>query len=183
MPPLHAQHVSELSGLVAARLELDRPTIERVKLGGWLRDVGKITVPERLLRKPGPLLGTERDVVRAHAAIGAEIVRYVPQLAAATLVVRHHHERFDGEGYPDRLEGGRIPLEARIVACADAFVAITSDRPYQRARSRADAIAELRRAAGSQLDPEIVEAAIAELRSQESETARRLLAAQATRAA
>src|SRR5207342_1727457 len=126
-------------------------------------DVGKAAIPDRILTKPGSLDENDWIVMRTHPAIGEVIVANDPLLAEAAAGVRHHHERFDGGGYPDRLAGERIPLEARIVACADAYTTITNDRPYQAARSQLEALAELRRCSGTHLDPACVDALIGAL--------------------
>jgi GGDEF domain-containing protein len=118
--------------------------------------VGKIGISERILLKPGRLTDEEYAVIKLHPRIGYRLVQQVPALEPISLVILHHHERFDGRGYPAGLSGEEIPLEARIVGVADAFDAITSDRPYQAARSVDEALAELERCAGGQFDPEIV---------------------------
>jgi diguanylate cyclase (GGDEF)-like protein len=159
----HSQAVAEWSAAVAEQLGLADEEILRVRLGGWLHDVGKIAVPDGILTKPGKLTEEEWDVVRTHPAVGDELLRNFPELALACRAVRHHHERYDGGGYPDRLAGDEIPLEARIVAAADAYSAMTSNRPYQTPRSQTDALAELRRCAGTHLDPLVVDALIAVL--------------------
>ena len=109
---------------------------------------GKVAIPTQILEKPGPLDPAEWEVMRTHPVIGEEIVRGVAALREAAAAVRHHHERYEGDGYPDGLAGRAIPIEARIVAAADAFSAMTVDRVYSKARSPAGAAAELRRSAG-----------------------------------
>jgi HD-GYP domain-containing protein (c-di-GMP phosphodiesterase class II) len=133
-------------------------TLLRCQLGGWLHDVGKVAVPEHILFKPGPLDETEWAIMRTHPVVGEQLVRTVPALHEAAPAVRHHHERFDGRGYPDGLAGHAIPIEARIVGAADAYAVITSDRVYFRARTPQQAAVELRRSAGSHIDPVVVEA-------------------------
>ncbi|MFL5831600.1 MAG: diguanylate cyclase [Solirubrobacteraceae bacterium] len=157
----HSREVAALSGAIAERLDLDEDEALRARLGGWLHDIGKIAVPDGILTKPGRLTDDEWEIVRTHPAVGDELLRHFPELALACGAVRHHHERYDGSGYPDRLAGGAIPVEARIVCVADAYAAMVSERPYQQPRPRTEAIAELRRCAGSQFDPEIVELLIA----------------------
>ncbi len=129
----------------------------------FLHDVGKVGIPDRVLGKPGPLSEEEWTLVRRHPLTGARIVEPVPFLSGAVEVIRHHHERFDGTGYPDGLEGEEIPLAARIFAVADAFDAMTSGRPYRPALPVARAGEELERGAGSQFDPEVVGAFLAML--------------------
>lgn len=125
--------------------------------GFFLHDIGKVGVPEQILCKDGPLSGSEWDVMRRHPVIGADIVEPIAFLGETVRdLVRHHHERFDGDGYPDGLRGTAIPLPARIFSIADSFDAMTSDRPYRGSIGIERALAELRGGAGSQFDPEIV---------------------------
>jgi len=126
-------------------------------------DIGKIAVPEAILAKAGPLSAEERTVMEGHALAGEQILAPVEFLAGVRLLVRHEHERWDGAGYPDRLAGEDIPLGSRVILACGALHAMTSDRPYRRALSRADALEELRRKAGTQFDPRVVEALLAHL--------------------
>jgi diguanylate cyclase (GGDEF)-like protein len=162
-PAAHSRTVSELSAGVAERLGLPQDEILRVRLGGWLHDVGKMGVPDAILTKPGKLSEEEWEVIRAHPTKGEELLRNFPELSLACAAVRHHHERYDGSGYPDGLAGDQIPLEARIVAVVDAYSAMTSNRPYQCAREEEDAMEELRRCAGMHFDPQVVDALLEEL--------------------
>jgi len=161
----HSREVAQLSAAIARRLGLSDGDVLHVQLAGWLHDVGKIAVPDAILTKPGPLTDAEWQTMHTHPAVGADLLRHFPELAPACAAVRHHHERFDGTGYPDRLAGEQIPLGARIVAAADAYSAMTADRPYRAPRSLPEAIDELRRSAGSQLDPAVVTALLDELHS------------------
>ncbi len=163
VPKDHAGDVAALATSTAEHLGLPVDVVLRCRLGGWLHDVGKVAIPTQILEKPGPLDPAEWDVMRTHPVIGEEIVRGVAALREAAAAVRHHHERYGGGGYPDGLAGGAIPIEARIVAAADAFSAMTVDRVYSKARSPAGAAAELRRSAGEHLDPAVVEALLAVL--------------------
>jgi diguanylate cyclase (GGDEF)-like protein len=156
MPEHHNRQVAELSAAVAAQLGLDEDAVLRARLAGWLHDVGKVAIPESILAKPEQLDEAEWQVMRTHPALGDEIVSRIADLAPAAGAVRHHHERFDGEGYPDALQGEAIPLEARIVAVADAFSAMTSDPPFRRSRGTGGALRELRRCAGTHFDPAVV---------------------------
>src|SRR5262245_48765544 len=126
--------------------------------GVLLHDIGKIGIPDAILLKPGPLTAEEWTIMRRHPEIGARLIRDIPFLQGAIPIVRHHHERWDGAGYPDGLRGVEIPLGARIFAVVDAFDAMTFDRPYSRAISFADARAEVRRSAGAHFDPAVVDA-------------------------
>ena len=162
-PPTRSRLVAGLSAAIARRLELTEDQILRATLGGWLRDVGKIAVPDAILNKPGPLTAAEWDVIRMHPAAGEELLEGFPDLIVAGPAVRHHHEHYDGTGYPDGLAGDLIPLEARIVSVADAFSALISDRPHCSKRAPAEALAELTRCAGTLFDPYIVDALAAEV--------------------
>jgi diguanylate cyclase (GGDEF)-like protein/PAS domain S-box-containing protein len=161
--PMHAAQVAALSMAVALELELPAPTVELARLGGWLHDCGKVTVPTDILAHRGPLDEQARARVRHHAVAGEALVSVVPGLSGAAQVVRSHHERFDGAGYPDGLAGEQIPLAARIVAAADAFVAMTESRPYEGPRGHREAVAELQSSSGSQFDPRVVDALVAVL--------------------
>jgi HD-GYP domain-containing protein (c-di-GMP phosphodiesterase class II) len=134
--------------------ELARTTI---RIGGYLHDVGKIAIADRILLKPGPLTEAEYAEMQRHAAIGGDIVSTHVSMAGIAAIVRHHHERFDGRGYPDRLERDAIPLGARIISVADALSAQTTDRPYRKAIPLDEAWAEIERHSGGQFDPQIIE--------------------------
>jgi diguanylate cyclase (GGDEF)-like protein/PAS domain S-box-containing protein len=159
----HCAQVADLAASIATTVGLPEATVMRCRLAGWLHDLGKIAIPDAILTKAGPLDEAEWAVMRSHAEIGESILRRIAGLSDAAPAVRHHHERYDGTGYPDGLAGEEIPMEARIVACADAYSAITVDRAYRAARSRHEAIAELRACAGAQLDPTVVDAAVSVL--------------------
>ncbi len=169
---LHWQQVAELAAAVARRMDLSPQTVARCELGGLVHDIGKVGLPEGLLLKRGPLDPNEWSLMRAHSEVGEQMAREACVLEAVAEIVRHHHERFDGSGYPDGLTGHAIPVEARIVAACDAYSAMTTERAYQRARSQDDAIEELRRCAGSHLDPVVVDALIAELGERHAAAAR-----------
>ena len=153
----HCETVAQLCVLIAEQLDLDVDDIERLRIAGLMHDVGKIGIPDAILQKPGRLTDEEFDEMRSHSTLGASIVA-AAQLTEESAWVRHHHERIDGCGYPDRLEGDQIPLQSRIIFVADAFEAITSDRPYRSGRPAEEALAELRRCAGTQFDPDCVAA-------------------------
>jgi diguanylate cyclase (GGDEF)-like protein/putative nucleotidyltransferase with HDIG domain len=159
----HSREVAEWSAAVAEHLGLADNDILRVRLGGWLHDVGKMAVPDGILTKPGELTEEEWDIIRTHPTVGDELLQNFPELSLACDAVRHHHERYDGTGYPDQLAGEDIPLDARIVGAIDAYCAMTTTRPYQPPRSSGEAITELRRCAGTQFDPLVVDALIAVL--------------------
>jgi diguanylate cyclase (GGDEF)-like protein/putative nucleotidyltransferase with HDIG domain len=163
IPQEHAEEVARLAGLTAERLALPGRVAQRCRLAGWLHDVGKVAVPEQILNKPGPLDDAEWEIMRTHSTVGADIVHRIPTLRQVAAAVRHHHERYSGNGYPDGLAGHAIPIEARIVAAADAYSAMMADRPYSPARTTQEATAELRRSAGSHFDPTVVDALLAVL--------------------
>jgi putative nucleotidyltransferase with HDIG domain len=146
---------------VAERLGLAADEIAAVKLGALFHDIGTIGVPETVLRKPGSLDAAEWNEVKAHPTIGANLLSNVPMLERVRPIVLSHHERYDGTGYPQGLREDQIPLAAQIVAVADAFQAMTAERPYRGAMSTKDATAELRANAGTQFNPVVVEAFIA----------------------
>jgi diguanylate cyclase (GGDEF)-like protein/putative nucleotidyltransferase with HDIG domain len=160
----HCQTVSQLCVLIATELGVGSDTLARLRLAGLLHDVGKIGIPDSILKKPGALSDEEYEQMKSHSLLGAAILEAADMRVEADWV-RHHHERIDGAGYPDRLAGSEIPLESRIILVADAFEAMTSDRPYRMAPGQAYAIDELRRHAGTQFDPAIVEALVRRLGS------------------
>lgn len=159
----HSARVSKLARQIAERLGLGEEALEQIKVAGLLHDVGKIGIPESILSKPGRLTDEEWEYIRSHPQIGEGIIRQLgsPRLADVERVVRHHHEKLDGTGYPDGLAGEAIPLGARILAVADAYDAMTSNRPYRAPMSTEAAIEELQRCAGSQFDAAAVEALVA----------------------
>ena len=154
----HSDRVSALSVLVGREMGLAEDHLEVLRLGALLHDIGKIGVPDAVLRKPGPLTDEEFELIREHPTLGARILSSVPFLAAHLPIVEFHHERPDGQGYPHRLKGDEIPIAARIVHVVDAFDAMTSARAYRRARSANDAMYELWRHAGTQFDLAVVQA-------------------------
>ena len=164
----HSERVAELSRRIAELIGLDAVDVEAIEEAGLLHDIGKIGVPEPTLRKPGPLTGTEWEAMRRHPMVGAQIIAPFEFLAAAVPLVRHHHERWDGSGYPDGLAGSAIPLGARIVAVADVFDALTSTRPYRGALPPAGAVAHLEGAAGHTLDAYVVAACVSLVRTDAS---------------
>ncbi len=158
----HSARVAELAARVAAKLGLDQEHIELSRLAGSLHDLGKLAIPEEILRKPGPLTGPERLVLERHPQIGFRMLDSLGIDPVADWIL-HHHERWDGTGYPDRMPGPEIPLGARIIFVVDAYDAMTSDRVYRGRLSQEDALAELQRCAGTQFDPAVVAALAEEL--------------------
>jgi diguanylate cyclase (GGDEF)-like protein/PAS domain S-box-containing protein len=161
----HVTTVADLCAAIATQLRFDDATVLRCRLGGLLHDVGKVAVPAAILSKPTVLTAAEWEIVRNHCALGESIVIGFDALRDIAPIVRHHHERFDGRGYPDGLAGEAIPVEARIVAAADTFDAITANRSYRTARAAQEAFQELRNIAGAQLDPVVVDALLEVLKS------------------
>ena len=157
----HSERVTRYSHALGEALGLSTDELSALERGALLHDIGKIGVPDAILRKPGPLLSHEWEQMRRHPETGSSMVGKIAFLEAALPVVRHHHERFDGSGYPQRLAGEAIPLAARIFAIADTFDAMTSDRPYRAALQIEEARTEIARCAGTQLDPRVVEAFLA----------------------
>jgi diguanylate cyclase (GGDEF)-like protein len=168
----HLSAVAELADAVARRLGLPESRVAEARLAAELHDVGKVAIPEVIIDKPGPLDEIEWAFLRRHTLIGERIVAAAPALSGVALIVRSSHERVDGGGYPDGLAGGDIPLASRIVFACDAFDAMTTDRPYSQAMPDAEAAAELRRCAGSQFDPMVVEALCGVIAERRREAAR-----------
>jgi putative nucleotidyltransferase with HDIG domain len=160
----HSQKVSAYAALIAEALDLNDLEVEEIRLGGVLHDIGKVAIPENILNKNGPLNPEEWETMKSHVTFGAKILDPLTPLARIREMVLHHHEFFDGSGYPKAMAGEEIPLGARIIAVADAYDTITSDRTYKKARPAAEALAELKRCANAQFDGKIVEAFVRAMR-------------------
>ena len=156
----HSEEVTEYALAIAAALGLSEESRRVLRVAALLHDVGKIGVPDRILRKPGRLSETEYEIVKGHPLLGETIIAAIPDVDEIRAAVVSHHERYDGAGHPHGLARDAIPLSGRIMAVADTYSAMTTDRPYRAARSRQEAIAELQACAGTQFDPKIVEAFI-----------------------
>jgi putative nucleotidyltransferase with HDIG domain len=155
----HARRVQRYALALANEISPgDDWMLAAIEASALLHDIGKLGIPDRLLEKPGPLTQSEYDHVKQHAIIGADILSTIAFPDPLVVIVRHHHENWDGTGYPDKLRGEDIPMGSRIIAIADCYDALTSDRPYQRALSHACAVAMIHQRRGTMYDPEIVEA-------------------------
>ncbi len=154
----HSDDVELVVAELCRKLSVNGETREDILVAARLHDVGKVAIPREVLDKKGPLNKSEWKLIKKHTVTGERIVRAVPELKPASVLVRHSHEHFDGSGYPDGLEGEEIPLGSRIILVADAFHAIRSNRPYRKGRKTGPAMKEMKRCAGTQFDPEIVDA-------------------------
>ncbi|HEX2991830.1 MAG TPA: diguanylate cyclase [Anaerolineales bacterium] len=156
----HSKQVSEFAAETARVLGLSNKQIDLIRRVGLLHDIGKLGIPVEILSKPGSLTAEEYKIVKEHAALGGDLVKNSPSLRPLGSIIRHHHEFYNGSGYPDGLAGSKISLEARIIAVADAIEAMTADRPYRRALSLEQVIGELQKHSGTQFDPMAVRAAV-----------------------
>lgn len=154
---LHVERVMDIAQAVAREMGLDHTQLEALQYGSILHDIGKIHIPEKIMQKPGPLNDEEWAIMKLHTVKGAELIQNIPYLAPAIPIIRHHHERWDGMGYPDGLTGEAIPLTARIVAVADSFDAMTTARVYHAARSLDQAYQEILSCCGTRYDPQVVD--------------------------
>ena len=152
----HSARVTALAESIAFRLGWSEERLALLHVGGPLHDIGKLAISDEVLRKPGRLDDDELAHIREHPKLGARLLIRVAAFRRAPPYVLYHHERWDGTGYPTGRAGEEIPVEARVLAIADAFDAMTSDRPYRRALDRDEALAEVERCSGTQFDPEIV---------------------------
>ncbi|HEY8491578.1 MAG TPA: HD-GYP domain-containing protein [Dehalococcoidia bacterium] len=152
----HSERVAHVAAALARELGLSRDETEHLVLAALLHDIGKVAIPSEILEKPDALTAEEWRHIQAHPAVSEHLLAEIPAMREVAEILAQHHERYDGTGYPAGLAGEEIRMEARIFAVADAFVAMTSPRPYQRLRSHEEALAELRRGAGSQFDPRVV---------------------------
>lgn len=154
----HSEKVSALASSVAREMGFQVDEVRRIGIAGILHDIGKIGIRESILKKPGPLDPEERETVERHPLIASTILEPIEQLQSAVGYIKHHHEHFDGSGYPEHLCGEQIPLGARIIHAAEAFDEMVSNRTYHQPRTPVEALNELRRCAGTQFDPQVVEA-------------------------
>src|ERR1035437_5680316 len=162
----HSQKVSGYAVLIAEAIGLNGSEIEEIRLGSMLHDVGKVGILGSILNKSGPLNPEEWETMKRHAEYGAKLLEPLRGTEPIRKIIAHHHEFFDGSGYPDGLAGGQIPLGARIVAIADAYDTLTSERTYKKARTPDEAFLELERCGSAQFDPELVRMFVLYLRHQ-----------------
>ncbi len=159
----HTERVAATSRQLGERLGLVQPDLDALYRGGMIHDIGKIGIPDSILLKPGPLTAVEHQRMREHPVIGERIARPLKSAVNLLPIIRHHHESFDGSGYPDGLAGHQIPLLARIVSVSDAYDAMVSDRPYRPGRSGREAVRILARGRAQQWDPDLVDLFVSEL--------------------
>lgn len=157
----HAERVADNSADLGRRIRLASDVVAQIRFGALIHDIGKLAVPDRVLNKPGPLTPEEFELVKTHPVVGAEIVTPLAAQRHLSAIVRNHHERYDGNGYPDRLAAEAIPLAARIVAVCDAFDAMTNQRPYRVAMPHSEALANLKAGRDTQWDRQLVDEFIA----------------------
>ena len=156
----HSQRTARMAVELGLRMSLSPDRLRVIARGAYLHDLGKIGVPDGILNKPGRLTPAEREIIETHPRLGYELAASAPSLAEALPVILHHHERVDGDGYPDGLSGAAIPLEARVVAVADVWDALTSDRSYRKGWDPAEALAHIDAGRGTHFDPEVVDALV-----------------------
>ncbi len=154
----HSDRVATIVQKIASMMGFDKSFIEHIHVAGHLHDIGKIGIPDGILLKTGKLTDLEYRIVQQHATIGWKILKDVPNLADMARIIRHHHERFDGRGYPDGLSGDSIPIGSAIIAVADSFDAMTTTRTYRDKLTVEEALEELERCSGTQFKPDVVEA-------------------------
>ncbi len=168
----HSQQVADLVRQLALARGMSLEEVQVVALAGQLHDIGKVAIPDAILQKPGPLTEEEWEQMRRHSIVGAEVISCIPSLRPLAPVIRAHHERWDGQGYPDHLQSEQIPLAARLIAVVDSYAVMITNRPYQLARPQAEVLVELQRCAGSQFDPQVVEAMIGLLQGTQDQSQR-----------
>ena len=165
----HMREVAALSHAVGRRLNLSNEALDELTRAAELHDVGKMAIPDAVWNRPGPLGEKDLELVRQHTIVAERILNVAPPMRGVARLVRASHERYDGEGYPDRLVGDEIPLGARIITVCDAFEAMIAERCYREPLEVPEALAELRRCAGTQFDPKVVEAFCEELNARMSD--------------
>jgi HD-GYP domain-containing protein (c-di-GMP phosphodiesterase class II) len=157
----HARWITDLAVRLGAEMGLDQRALKRLELGALFHDIGKLGIPETILSKPAPLDPHEQALLELHPELGEKILAPIERLEEVRPIVRHCHERWDGDGYPDGLKGEEIPIESRIIFVCDAFHAMTTDRPYRRRLATEEACRRLAEGAGSQFDPHVIDVCLA----------------------
>jgi putative nucleotidyltransferase with HDIG domain len=160
----HSQKVAAYAALLAEALGMSDPEVEEIRIGAILHDVGKVGIPESILNKSGPLNPEEWETMKTHVSYGGKLLETLAPMARIRQMVLHHHEFFDGSGYPNALSGEAIPLGARIITIADSYDTITSDRSYKKGRTAGEALSELERCASTQFDPHLIAAFVQAMR-------------------
>ncbi len=156
----HSERVAKYAVTLAKEIGFSEKDIDRIFWGSMVHDIGKLAVPEHILLKPSRLSPSEFEIIRRHPVVGEEMIKEYPWLEGIRSIVRNHHERWDGKGYPDKLKGDQIPPEVRVVSMADAFDAMTSDRAYRKGISLPEALREIKKQEGKQFDPDVVKEAL-----------------------
>lgn len=165
----HCQRVAQIAEQIAYKQDLPKCEVKKIQVAALLHDIGKIGIPDLILKKPDKLNQTEWEVMKNHPAIGAEILAQLPELAELAPIVKDHHARWDGQGYPSYHHNQEISLPARIIAIADAFEAMTSDRPYREGLQHDVALQEIEKGAGSQFDPDLAVSFVRDFRNDMSQ--------------
>lgn len=153
----HSRKVSHYATKMAEEMDFPSEAVERIRIAGLLHDIGKVGIPEQIFKKTGLLTSDEREIIQAHPNLSVSIIQHVDSLRDCLAGIQYHHEHYNGKGYPSGLKGNNIPIDARILAVADSFDAMTSPRPYRKPLSLQDALCELKRCSGTQFDPQVVE--------------------------
>jgi len=164
----HAESVARLAAVIAAEMRMEDEEIHQIRVAGLLHDIGLVTVPQEIINKRDQLSAEEWRRIKEHPEVGETILKHIASLEGFLPVVRHHHEHFDGAGYPDGLTKEQIPLGARILAVADAFQAMISERPYRRALTTDEALNELQMSSGTQFDPVVVDVFVSLFRTRQA---------------
>ena len=170
----HSERVADITSEIAIAVEMDELRIKYLDIAAHLHDIGKIGIPDGILLKSGKLNKAEYEVIKNHSSIGYSILKDIKGLESMAKIIKHHHERFDGKGYPDGLKGENIPLGSRIIALADSFDAMTRPRPYRKAKTEQEGLDEIFRNKGTQFDPELADVFLSIYRYSDTQGCRNL---------